>query len=100
MKTHELIKQLESLPDLDIKIVIKPKVTTIGGMPGVMIDHIQSGFDWDNGTLLIFPEKNLTIFDDDSARIKELYDKNGWLDYENRGLKAENKKLRVLLSML
>jgi len=78
-------------------IVVKT-VGQIGGTPSVGITSIQSGFDWDAGKLLIYPEKDLrTIEADELLALRKANEKQGWAEYENRGLKAEVKRLRKQL---
>ena len=44
------------------------------------------------------PEENLTPSDRDFAeQMKKMQDRAGWADYENRGLKAEIKRLKKAL---
>lgn len=70
----------------------------IGGTPTVGVKTIQAGFDWDNGKLLIYPEKDLrTIEADEILALRKANEKEGWAEYENRGLKAEVKRLRKQL---
>ena len=70
----------------------------IGGTPTVNVKSIQAGFDWDNGKLLIYPEKDLrTIEADEILALRKANEKEGWAEYENRGLKAQVKKLRKQL---
>ena len=70
----------------------------IGGTPTVNVKSIQAGFDWDNGKLLIYPEKDLrTIEADELLALRKANEKEGWAEYENRGLKAQVKKLRKQL---
>jgi hypothetical protein len=82
-------------PDgVTISIVVKT-AGTAGGTPGVGVKNMQAGFDWDNGRLLIFPEKDLrTIEADELERLRKASDKEGWAQYENVTLKRENKKLK------
>jgi hypothetical protein len=56
---------------------------------------MQSGFDWDNGKLMIFPDKDLRIIEaDELLALRKAHEKEGWAQYENRNLKRENKKLK------
>jgi hypothetical protein len=98
MKLSQLISQLERGnldPDLDIVIVTKLPYTTIGAVPSTPVKNISTGFDWEHGKLLIWPEENLTPSDTDfEKKFRDMQDKYGWADYENRNLKAEIKKLK------
>ena len=70
----------------------------IGGTPTVNVKSIQAGFDWDNGKLLIYPEKDLrTIEADEILALRKYVEKEGWVEYEMRGLKAEVKRLQKQL---
>ena len=80
--------------DITVSIVVKT-AGTAGGTPGVGVKSMQSGFDWDNGKLMIFPEKDLrSIEADELERLRKASDKEGWAQYENVTLKRENKKLK------
>jgi hypothetical protein len=77
-----------------VSIVVKT-VGTVGGTPGVGVKNMQVGFDWDNGKLMIFPEKDLrSIESDELERLRKANEKEGWAQYENVTLKRENKKLK------
>jgi hypothetical protein len=82
-------------PDgVTVSIVVKT-AGTVGGTPCVGVKSMQSGFDWDNGKLMIFPEKDLrSIEADELERLRKASDKEGWAQYENVTLKRENKKLK------
>lgn len=83
--------------DTRVGIVVQT-VGSIGGTPTVDIKSIYAGFDWDNGKLLIYPEKDLrTIEADELLALRKANEKEGWVEYENRGLKAEVKRLRKQL---
>ena len=78
-----------------VVIEVKKPFTTVGGTPFVEVKSVRAGFDWDKGKIFLVPETPLTNEDVDFAKkFKELQDKAGWLEYENRGLKAEIKKLK------
>jgi hypothetical protein len=84
----------ENAQDIRVGIVVKV-VGSIGGTPMVDIKSIQSGFDWDNGKFMIFPEKDLrTIEADELLALRKANEKEGWATYENANLKRENKKLK------
>lgn len=86
--------------DITVSIVVKT-VGTVGGTPGVGVKSMQSGFDWDNGKLMICPEKDLrSIEADELERLRKASDKEGWAQYENVNLKRENKKLKEELANL
>jgi hypothetical protein len=86
--------------DIQVGIVVKT-VGQIGGTPTVAIKSIDAGFDWDSGKLMIFPEKDVrTIEADELLALRKANEKQGWAEYENRGLKAEIKKLNKLINEL
>ena len=91
----DCLQQFTKKQDWGIVIEIKKPFTTVGGTPFVEVKSVRAGFDWDKGKIFLVPETPLTNEDVDFAKkFKELQDKAGWLEYENRGLKAEIKKLK------
>jgi hypothetical protein len=99
MKVSELKAILEHEDDnLDVMILINLPYATVGSRPMVGIESVYGGFDWEAGRLMIKPTEGLTPTDRDFAKqMKDMQDKLGWSDYENRNLKAEIKKLRAKL---
>jgi hypothetical protein len=99
MKVSELKAILEHEDDnLDVMILINLPYATVGSRPMVGIESVYGGFDWEAGRLMIKPTEGLTPSDRDFAKqMKDMQDKLGWSDYENRNLKAEIKKLRAKL---
>lgn len=85
--------------DPDVMIAIKLPWATVGGTPVVPVKLVMHGFDWDRGKFMIFAEEPLTKHDGDfEKKFKEVHEKWGWADYENRNLKKEIKKLQKLLA--
>ena len=85
--------------DPEVVIQVKLPYSTVGGQPTVPVKFISMGFDWDAGKFIITPEENLTPADRDFAeQMKKMQDDLGWAKYENRGLKAEIKKLKKQLA--
>ena len=83
-------------PEVVIKVVLP--YATVGGMPTVTVKSVHLGFDWDKGKLILAPEESLTPRDRDFAeKMKEMQEKLGWAQYENRGLNAEIKRLKKQL---
>ena len=81
--------------DEEVVVVIKLPYSTVGGRPCSKVKFANSGFDWDSGKFEMITEDALTLADADfEKQFRELQDKHGWLEYENRNLKAENKRLR------
>lgn len=84
--------------DPEVVIMIKLPYATVGGHPTVPVKNMSMGFDWDHGKFMIAPEEELTPSDRAFAKqMKEMQDKWGWADYENRNLKAEIRKLKKKL---
>ena len=81
--------------DPEVVVRIKMPYTTVGGMPTVKIKNAQMGFDWDSGKFIFSTEEDLTPSDRDFAKqMKDMQERAGWADYENRNLKAENRRLK------
>lgn len=81
--------------DPDVVVMIKLPYSTVGGVPTVKVKYAQMGFDWDSGKFLISTEEDLTPADRDFAKMmREMQDRAGWADSENRRLKAEVKQLK------
>jgi hypothetical protein len=99
MKVVDLKRILEHIKDdNEVMIAIKLPYTTIGAIPMVPVKSATSGFDWENGKFILRAEEELTPADRDFAKqMKDMQDKWGWAEYENRGLKAEIKRLRKQL---
>jgi len=85
--------------DPEVVIKINLPYSTVGGLPTVKVKTMWMGFDWDHGKFIITPEEDLTPSDRDFAKqMKEMQDRAGWADYENRNLKAEIKQLKKKLT--
>lgn len=101
MKLRELktlvdraVETSQDYEDHEVVIAVKLPYTTVGAIPMVPVKSVGKGFDWEHGKFIIRAEE-LTPADRDFAEtMKKLQDKVGWLEYENRGLKSENKKLK------
>lgn len=89
------LQHIYPAPDgVNVSIVVKT-AGSAGGTPCVGVKSMQSGFDWDNGKLMIFPEKDLRIIEaDELLALRKAHEKEGWAQYENSTLKRENKKLK------
>lgn len=105
MKLSELHEAVNFLydhrsPHDDPEVVVKVKMpfATVGGTSHVKVKDVYNGFDWDDGKFFLIPEENVTPADVDfAAKFKKLQDDHGWAIYENRNLKAENKRLNKQL---
>jgi hypothetical protein len=101
MKVSELKSILEREDDnLDVMILIDLPYATVGSRPMVGIESVYGGFDWEAGRLMFKPTESLTPADRDFAKqMKEMQERAGWADYENRNLKAEIRKLKKQLKV-
>jgi len=87
-----LIAKLQHKDPTEIKVGIRVKVIgTIGSLPTVPVKNIMMGFDWDKGTCIITPEKDLRETDRDEIQaIQKKFDDMGWAYYEaNKTLKKK-----------
>jgi hypothetical protein len=101
MKVRDLKQILEHTKD-DNEVVISVKLpyATIGAIPMVSVESATNGFDWENGKFILRAEEELTPADRDFAKqMKDMQDKWGLAEYENRGLKAEIKRLKKQLGI-
>ncbi len=81
--------------DHNVAVAIKLPYSTVAGQPTVIVKSAQLGFDWDAGKLIFYTEEDLTPADRDFAKqMREMQDRAGWADHENRNLKAEIKQLK------
>jgi hypothetical protein len=88
--------QLREDPEVVIKI--KLPYSTVGASPTVKAKSTHLGFDWDSGKFIIYPEEELTPSDRDfAAKMREMQEKWGWAESENRRLKAEIRQLKKKL---
>lgn len=82
-------------------VIVVQTARSIGGTPCVGVKSAPAGFDWDNGKLLIHPEKDLRVIEaDELAALRKASEKSGWAEYENRGLKAEIKRLKAQIGRM
>ena len=80
--------------DPEIVVDIQLPFSTIGPSPSVPVKTVGFGFDWNKGKFFIYPMEKLTKADNDfREQFLELQKKYGWMDYENRNLKKEVKRL-------
>lgn len=105
MKLSELKKYIDRQfeymragDDPEVVIQIKLPYSTVGGSPFAKVKSVQMGFDWDSGKFFIMPEEELTPSDRDFAKqMREMQERAGWADHENRNLKAEIRQLKKKL---
>ena len=92
------VEHMREGDDKEVMIAVKLPYTTVGAIPMVPVKYANSGFDWEQGKFIITPEENLSPADRDFAdQMKKMQERAGWADYENRGLKAEIRRLNKLL---
>lgn len=85
--------------DPEVVIQIKLPYSTVGGSPFAKVKSVQMGFDWDHGKFFIMPEEELTPSDRDFAQqMRDMQERAGWADHENRNLKAEIRRLKKKLT--
>jgi hypothetical protein len=97
----ERYSRSEYQEDPEVVIQIKLPYSTVGGSPFVRVKAVYPGFDWDHGKFFVIPEEDLCPSDRDFAKqMKEMQDRAGWADYENRNLKAEVRELKKKLKGL
>lgn len=79
----------------DVVVRVKLPYATVGGTPCVGITQAGPGFDWDAGKFMLIAAEPLSPPDEKfQEQFRELQKKYGWLEYENRNLKAEIRRLR------
>lgn len=83
----------------DIRVCIPIQtLNAISGTPCVDIKSIHKGFDWDNNKLMLYPEKDLSLTDNDViAKMRKEAKEMGWTAYDVTNLKREIKSLRKRL---
>ena len=89
------ITVLNKHEDPEVVVEITLPYSTIGANPCVEVKSANLGFDWNKGKFIFNPSERLTKHDEDFAKqFSDLQEKYGWLQYENRNLKSEIKKLK------
>ena len=92
------VEHMREGEDKEVMIAVKLPYTTVGAIPMVPVKYANSGFDWEQGKFIFTPEENLSPADRDFAKqMKEMQERAGNADYENRRLKAEIRRLNKLL---
>ena len=99
MKVEDLKIALQyAKNDDEVTIAVKLPYATVGSIPMVAVKNAMTGFDWESGKFIIRAVEELAYADCDfDAQFRELQTKNGWLEYDNRNLKAEIKKLKGMI---
>lgn len=96
MLVIDLKKILERVSDNEEVVILETKsYATIGGRPNVEVHTAGSGFDWDKGKFFLIPKEPMVKqISTDEQVARELQTKLGWVEYDNRNLKAEIRKLK------
>lgn len=90
-----LLHKPDHYVDPEVTITVTLPYTTIGAHPMVAVKTAGLGFDWEAGKFMLWPEEKLTYVDRDFKKMfTDMQQKCGSLEYENRFLKSEIKKLR------
>ena len=99
MKVSELKQILEhAKDDNEVMISVKLPYTTVGAMPMVAVKSAQNGFDWEHGKFILQAQEELAPADRDFAKqMKDMQEKWGRAELENRQLKAEITRLKKQL---
>ena len=94
---HALRHQRHDPTAMQIGIVVQT-AGSVGGTPTVGVKNLSIGFDWDNGKILIYPDKDLReIGRDEIKAIRDKYEELGWSQYKIDNIKRENKQLKEKL---
>jgi len=89
------VEYMRSGEDPEVVIQIKLPYRTVGAQPTVSLKSAQMGFDWDAGKFILIPDEPLTPSDRDFAQqMRDMQERAGWADSENRNLKAEIRRLK------
>jgi hypothetical protein len=83
--------ELRLREDPEVVITIKLPYSTVGASPTVKVKSMHMGFDWDSGKFI--PSDR-----DFAAKMREMQEKWGWAESENRRLKAEIRQLKKKLN--
>lgn len=79
MKVKELVELLQDAdPELNV-VIDDTRFGTIGGSPSVGLFRLAAGFDWDQGKLILYPEKSMTSVDKETVKSMIVYaNQAGW----------------------
>lgn len=70
MNIRELIEVLNTMnPDDEVRIVADTIYPTIGSTSTASIEHVVGGFDWDNGTVLLYADTQLVKFKEENYKV-------------------------------
>ena len=101
MKVSQLKLILEhSKDDNEVVISVKLPYATVGAIPTIPVKSAQNGFDWEHGKFILQAQEELTPADRDFAKqMKDMQEKWGRAELENRDLKAEIRRLKKQLGI-
>ena len=89
MKVSELKDLIKDVNDsLDVTIALKLPYDTITKTPTTGVKRCIAGFDWDAGSLILYPEEALQYSDE---KLKEIFDK---LTKDYAKLRIDYNKIR------
>lgn len=107
MKIKELKTQIDwivsTLSDNeDLEVAIKVvRVGAFGGTPKIPVTNIFKGFDWDNGSVILYSDSELREIDrDEIQQLRKSYDELYWKYCQISSLKRENRRLKEELEKL
>lgn len=98
MKVSDLKTILQHARDTDeVMIRVTLPYATVGAVPMVKVKSASSGFDWENGKFILWPDENLSPSSDKlkeqfkkmEKQCSELFIKNMELEKELRKLKSQ-----------
>jgi hypothetical protein len=99
MKLEEVIEQLSGVisrqPNREWKLFVKVfNPGTVGGTPCVSVKHLNVGFDWDNGKVMIETDVPLTTLtpEDVAAIHKSAKEGQSWHAFQSFKKQAERIK--------
>lgn len=77
------------------------KVGTAGHIPCTDVKFAQQGFDWEAGSFLISPVKELREIDRDEIKsLRDQYEELSWTLYKVGKVKRENEQLKAKIKEL
>lgn len=96
MKVEDLKVMLQhARSDDDVMVGISLPYSTVGAYPMVKVKSAVSGFDWEHGKFIIWPESNLYPADEElKASFKKLEKRASDLMLKNMDLEREIKRLK------
>lgn len=100
MKLSELKQRIDRIVevsryDQEVMIAIKLPYATVGARPMTAVKSVGSGFDWEQGKFIIWPETDLYPSNDElKETFKDMEKRAGELFRKNMELERELKELK------